>query len=67
MVYERVPDHPAYPIALVILAILSATASWAWLQFAKYPTQKYRVIAGRFTGWLFAFVAICAMLVLLSL
>lgn len=57
--------HPAYGIALVILALLAAMASWGWLQFVKYPTNGNRDNAARFTAWLFGFVAICGAFALL--
>lgn len=58
---------PAYAIALLVLALLAAMASWGWLQFAKYPTRNNRDNAARFTAWLFGFVAICGALVLLTM
>lgn len=52
--------HPAYAIALLLLALLAAMTSWTWLRFAKYPTGDNRDNAARFTGWLFGLVAIIA-------
>ena len=57
--------HPAYAIALLLLALLAAMTSWTWLRFAKYPTGGNRDNAARFTGWLFGFVAIAAAATLL--
>lgn len=58
---------PAYAIALLVLALLAAMASWGWLQFAKYPTRNNRDNAARLTGWLFGFVAIAGAFAILSL
>lgn len=59
--------HPTHAIALVVLAILLAMASWSWLRSVKYPTNANRDLAARTTAWALGFGAIGCLLLLLDL